>query len=95
MMEFGQSPYDKCPGQIGRYHVVDSNGFIRSKTKFGFTAYDNAGNLSDREPGTFTVIDTADGSVYGTWNGGSEVDADTESEGWEGTDAQQPFLPYY
>lgn len=72
-LKFGDEPYNLAKGQTGRYHVVDEKGFIRAKMKYGHTAYDYAGNLSDREPGLFKVIDTADGSVYGAYRGGEDV----------------------
>lgn len=73
-LQFGVNPFDKCPQETGRYHVVDSAGFIRSKSQLGITAYDHAGNLSDREPDvTFSAIDTRDGSVYGSYRNGRDV----------------------
>jgi hypothetical protein len=57
-----------------RYHVVDEGGNILAQTKFGITAYDHAGNLSDRTPDKlFRVIDTEDGSVYGAYRNGEDV----------------------
>ena len=66
-LQFGVNPYDRCPTEVGRYHVIDSQGFIRAKMRLGCIAFDHAGNLSDREQGEFKVVDTADGSEYGAY----------------------------
>ncbi len=72
-LTFGVNPYDRCPNETGRYHVIDGAGFIRWKAQNGYTAYDHAGNLSDREPGEFRVVDTRDGSEYGAYRGGESI----------------------
>ena len=73
-LTFGVNPFDRCPNETGRYHVVDEAGYIVAKTKFGYSAYDHAGNLSDRTPDvTFTAIDTRDGSVYGAYRNNESV----------------------
>jgi hypothetical protein len=60
---------------MARYHVVDEDGNVLHKTEYGFTAYGQAGNLSDRIPDkTFTAIDTKDGSVYGAYRNGEDVE---------------------
>ncbi len=73
-LRFGDRPYDLSQGATGRYHVVDEKGYIRWKSSLGIKAYDYAGTLSDREPGLFQVIDTRDGSVYGSYRGGQPVE---------------------
>jgi hypothetical protein len=77
---FGVNPFDRCPGTKARYHVVDETGYIVSKSDYGFSAYDHAGNLSAREPGTFSVIDTRDGSVYGAWRSGKPAEEEAKPE---------------
>ena len=77
--DFGTNPFDACPSVTGRYHVVDEKGYMRSKSDRGFAAYDNAGNLSDREADvTFTVIDTRDGSEYGNYRNGKDKEERNE-----------------
>ncbi len=73
MLRFGVNTYDLAPDQTGRYHVIDAKGFIRAKCVNGYIAFDHAGNLSDREPGVFSAIDTRDGSEYGAYEGGECV----------------------
>jgi hypothetical protein len=73
-LTFGVNPYDLKPQDTGRYHVIDDKGFIRAKTKYGHTAYDHAGNLSDRESDVkFSAVDTRDGSLYGAYLNGESV----------------------
>ncbi len=72
-LTFGVNPFDKCPHVQERYHVIDSQGFIRAKYRFGCTAFDHAGNLSDREAGEFRAIDTQDGSEYGAYLEGEAI----------------------
>ena len=73
-LKFGVNPFDKCPDEHKRYHVVDPAGFILAKFDMGIIAYDTAGSFSDRQPDTtFTVIDTRDGSVYGAYRNGEDV----------------------
>lgn len=72
---FGVNTFDQCPDKQERYHVVDDKGYIRAKYKFGYSAYDHCGKLSDRESDvTFTAIDTRDGSVYGAYQNGSDIE---------------------
>lgn len=56
------------------FKVVNETGKVLATTKYGFSAYDHAGNLSDRTPDhTFTVINMEDGSVYGAYRNGEDV----------------------
>ena len=74
-LTFGVNPFDRAPATTGRYHVIDELGFIRAKYQFGYTAYDHAGNLSDRETDvTFRAVDTRDGSVYGAYRNGDDIE---------------------
>lgn len=74
-LTFGVNPFDRCPDKIGRYHVVDSKGFIRSKSQYGFTSDANAYNLSEKEPGlTFQVVDTRYCSEYVAYRNGEELE---------------------
>lgn len=72
-LTFGVNPFDRCPTQVGRYHVIDVSGFIRAKSDYGFTAEGNAAALSYREPGRFSAIDTRDGSTYAAYCDGEEL----------------------
>ena len=73
-LKFGVNPLDRLPNERKRYHVVDETGAILWKAEHGIYAYDHAGNLSDATPDTtFSVIDTRDGSVYGTCRNGVGV----------------------
>lgn len=72
-LQFGVNPYDRCPNERKRYHVVDPHGFIRFKSDLGCTGLNAAGNYSDRELGVFAVIDTSDGSEYGACESGEII----------------------
>lgn len=72
-LQFGVNPYDRVPQNTGRYHVINPQGFIVAKYAHGFTAFDDAGSRSDREPGEWRAIDTRDGSEYGAYSNGEVI----------------------
>ena len=74
-LTFGVKPFDRCPDIRGRYHVIDEHGYISGKYQFGIYAYDAAGRASDETRDvTFKVVDTRDGSVYGAYRNGDDIE---------------------
>jgi hypothetical protein len=63
-LQFGRSPYDLKPDEIGRYHVVNDGGYIVAKQGYEFSAIAAARDLSEKDKtGVFQVVDTRDGST--------------------------------
>jgi hypothetical protein len=63
-LQFGRTPYDLKPDEIGRYHVVNDGGYIVAKQGYEFSAIAAARDASEKDTtGTFQVIDTRDGSI--------------------------------
>ncbi len=55
-LTFGVNPFDRCPNDTGRYHVIDAQGFIRAKCQNGYTAYDHRSNLEIGVRGTVYIV---------------------------------------